>query len=67
MRSAKYAGERNVSNLGAPIGSCAFCALELSTTKGVQVGGTETPSREADERRESDQSKVLGDGRADHV
>jgi hypothetical protein len=59
--------ERNVRNLGAPIGSCAFYALDLSITKGVQVGRTETTSREADDRRESDQPIVLRDGRAVHV
>ena len=32
-----------------------------------QVGGTETKSREARNDRESDQSIVLRDGRADHV
>ena len=40
--------ERNVENLGDPIGSWAFCALVQYTTKGVQVGGTETPSRKAE-------------------
>ena len=59
--------ESNVRNLGDPIGSWAFCALVQYTTKGVQVGGTETTSREADDRRESDQSIVLKDGRADHT
>ena len=32
-----------------------------------QVGGTETKSREARNDRETDQSIVLRDGRADHV
>ena len=38
-----------------------------STTKGLQVGGSETSSREADDRRESDQPIVLRDGRAVHM
>ena len=53
--------------LGRPDWFLSLCALVLSTTKGVQVGRTETTSREADDRRESDQPIVLGDGRAVHM
>ena len=40
--------------------------MKLSTTAD-QVGGTKTKSRETRNDRESDQSIVLRDGRADHV
>jgi hypothetical protein len=38
----------------------------MSTTA-KKVGGTETKSREARNERETDQSIVLGDGRAVHM
>ena len=58
--------ERNVENLGdskVPGG----CAMESCPPRSQQVGRTETKSREARNDRESDQSIVLRDGRADHT
>ena len=58
--------ERNVENLGDPKVP-GGCVLEKGSPQSKQVGGTETKSREARNDRESDQSIVLRDGRADHV
>ena len=52
--------KRDVENLGGPVGS--WMAATPS-----QVGHTERTSREAEDRRESDQSIVLGDGWAVHM
>ena len=52
--------------LGRPESSWKQCIVKLSTTA-EQVGGTEMKSREARSERESDQSIVLGDGRAVHT
>lgn len=51
--------ERNVRNLGGPMGSCPLVHWVSSTTEGKQVGQPETTSREANDRRESDQPIVL--------
>ncbi len=52
--------ERNVKNLGDPKGSCIrVCIGKVSTSSKMQVGRIETSSREADDRRESDQPTVL--------
>ena len=57
--------ERNVENLGDPKVP-GDCALGRCPPRINQVGGTETKSREARNDRESDQSIVLRDGKADH-
>ena len=52
--------ERNVENLGDPK------VPDDRLIRKKQVGRHETTSREARNNRESDQSIVLRDGRADH-
>ena len=51
--------ERNVRNLGAPNGSCRSRCIGLVHHGQMQVGGTETTSRKADDHRESDQPIIL--------